>query len=71
MPRTRCWRSSASAAHTLRGRRTPSLATIGRVLGAAYLADRHRAATEPAATPSASASRRPRVIAVDGKALKG
>jgi predicted transposase YbfD/YdcC len=59
-------------------RRAPSLATIGRVLGAvdgdaldravgAYLADRHRAATES----SPSVSGRPRVIAVDGKALKG
>ncbi|MFE4335282.1 ISAs1 family transposase [Streptomyces sp. NPDC056831] len=68
--------------HLLRWRRTPSSATIGRVLGAvdgdaldravgAYLADRHHAATEPAVTPSASASGRPRVIAVDGKALKG
>ncbi|MCX4853617.1 ISAs1 family transposase [Streptomyces canus] len=68
--------------HLLRWRRTPSQATIGRVLGAvdgdaldlavgAYLADRHRAATEPAPAPSPSASRRPRVIAVDGKALKG
>ncbi len=37
----------------------------------AYLADRHRAATEPAQTPSPSASGRSRVIAVDGKALKG
>jgi predicted transposase YbfD/YdcC len=68
--------------HLLRWRRTPSSATIGRVLGAldgdaldravgAYLADRHRAATEPAAAPTASASGRRRVIAVDGKALKG
>ncbi|MEU0968662.1 ISAs1 family transposase [Streptomyces sp. NPDC005917] len=68
--------------HLLRWRRAPSPATIGRVLGAvdgdaldravgAYLADRHRAATEPARAPSASASRRPRVIAVDGKALRG
>ncbi|WP_406411232.1 ISAs1 family transposase [Streptomyces sp. NBC_01614] len=68
--------------HLLRWRTTPSPATIGRVLGAvdgdaldravgAYLADRHRAATEPAQTPSPSASGRPRVIAVDGKALKG
>lgn len=68
--------------HLLRWRRTPSPATIGRVLGAvdgdaldravgAYLADRHRAATEPAQTPSPSASGRSRVIAVDGKALKG
>ena len=68
--------------HPLRWRRTPSPATIGRVLGAvdgdaldravgAYLADRHHAATEPAQAPSPSASGRPRVIAVDGKALKG
>jgi hypothetical protein len=68
--------------HLLRWRRTPSPATIGRVLGAvdgdaldravgAYLADRHRAATEPAQAPSPSAPGRPRVIAVDGKALKG
>ncbi|MFG2313388.1 ISAs1 family transposase, partial [Streptomyces sp. NPDC048566] len=68
--------------HLLRWRHTPSPATIGRVLGAvdgdaldravgAYLADRHRAATEPAQAPSPSASGRLRVIAVDGKALKG
>lgn len=68
--------------HLLRWRRTPSPATIGRVLGAvdgdaldravgAYLTDRHRAATEPARTPSTSASGQLRVIAVDGKALKG
>ncbi|MGW9033211.1 ISAs1 family transposase [Streptomyces sp. NPDC055722] len=68
--------------HLLKWRRTPSSATIGRVLGAvdgdaldravgAYLADRHRAATEPAQAPPASASGRARVIAVDGKALKG
>ena len=68
--------------HLLRWRRTPSPATTGRVLGAvdgdaldravgAYLADRHRAATEPAQAPSPSASGRPRVIAVDGEALKG
>jgi hypothetical protein len=68
--------------HLLRWRRTPSPAAIGLVLGAvdgdaldravgAYLADRHRAATEPARAPSPSASGRPRVIAVDGKALKG
>ncbi|MFD1277533.1 hypothetical protein ACFQ51_53320 [Streptomyces kaempferi] len=49
--------------HLPRWRRTPSRATIGRVLGAvdgdaldravgAYLADRHRAATEPAPAPS-------------------
>lgn len=66
--------------HLLRWRRSPSSATIGRVLGAldgdaldravcAYLAHRHRAATEPA--PAPSPSRRLRVIAVDGKALKG
>ncbi|WP_406434492.1 hypothetical protein [Streptomyces sp. NBC_01589] len=35
----------------------------------AYLADRYRAAAEPAVTASASGWRR--VIAVDGKALKG
>ncbi|MET7575172.1 ISAs1 family transposase [Streptomyces sp. NPDC005492] len=68
--------------HLLRWRRTPALATIGRVLGAvdgdaldravgACLADRHRAATAPAQAPLLSASRRPRAIAVDGKALKG
>lgn len=68
--------------HLLGWRRTPSPATIGRVLGAvdgdaldravgAYLADRHRAATEPAQTPSPSGSGQRRVIAVDGKALKG
>ncbi|MCX4775271.1 ISAs1 family transposase [Streptomyces sp. NBC_01264] len=67
--------------HLLGWRRAPSPATIGRVLGAvdgdvldravgAYLADRHRAATEPTRTPP-SASERLRVIAVDGKALKG
>ncbi|MFY1668808.1 ISAs1 family transposase [Plantactinospora sp. WMMB334] len=67
--------------HLFRWRRAPSSATIGRVLGAvdgdaldravcAYLATRHRAATEePTQTPSPS--RRLRVIAVDGKALKG
>jgi DDE_Tnp_1-associated len=63
-------------------RHAPSPATIGRVLGAvdgdaldravgAYLADRHRATTEPAQATPPSVSRRPRVIAVDGKALKG
>ncbi|MEH0548200.1 ISAs1 family transposase [Streptomyces sp. B21-105] len=68
--------------HLLRWRRSPASATIGRVLGAvdgdaldraagAYLADRHRAATEPAQAPSPSASRQRRVIAVDGKTLKG
>ncbi|WP_329295960.1 ISAs1 family transposase [Streptomyces sp. NBC_01455] len=68
--------------HPLRLRHAPSPATIGRVLGAvdgdaldravgAYLADRHRTTTGPGQAPSASASRRPRVIAVDGKALKG
>ena len=66
--------------HLLRWLRTPSPATIGRVLGAvdgdaldravgAYLADRHRVATEPAVVPPESGRRR--VIAVDGKALKG
>ncbi|WP_262386886.1 ISAs1 family transposase [Streptomyces sp. TRM49041] len=68
--------------HLLTWRRAPSSATIGRVLGAvdgdsldravgAYLADRHRAATEPAVTPRVSAPGPRRVIAVDGKALKG
>ncbi|MCX4571910.1 ISAs1 family transposase [Streptomyces sp. NBC_01571] len=68
--------------HLLGWRRTPSPATIGRVLGTvdgdaldravgAYLADRHRVATEPAHRPSPSASGRPCVIAVDGKTLKG
>ncbi len=68
--------------HLLRWRRTPARATIGRVLGAvdgdaldravgAYLADRHRAAGEPAQAPSPSAAGRSRAIAVDGKALKG
>ncbi|MER6210963.1 transposase family protein [Streptomyces sp. NPDC001642] len=53
--------------HPLRWRHAPSPATIGRVLGAvdgdaldravgAYLADRQRATTEPAQTPSSSAS---------------
>ncbi|MET9915124.1 transposase family protein [Streptomyces sp. NPDC006476] len=67
--------------HLLRWRRSPSPATMGRVLGAvdgdaldravgAYLADRHRAAA-PAQAPSSSASGQLRVIAVDGKALKG
>ncbi|MFC5027861.1 ISAs1 family transposase [Streptomyces sp. DSM 41987] len=68
--------------HLLRWRRTPSPAMIGRVLGAvdgdaldqavgAYLADRHRAATERTVAPATSTSRQRRVIAVDGKALKG
>ncbi|MEU8849821.1 ISAs1 family transposase [Streptomyces sp. NPDC048564] len=68
--------------HLLRWRRSPAAATIGRVLGAvdgdaldravgAYLADRYRVATEPAQVPSPSASGWRRVIAVDGKALKG
>jgi predicted transposase YbfD/YdcC len=68
--------------HLLRWRRTPAPATIGRVLGAvdgdaldravgAYLADRHRAATEPAQASSPSGFGPSRVIAVDGKALKG
>lgn len=68
--------------HLLRWRRTPAPAAIGRVLGAvdgdaldravgAYLADRHRAATEPAQASSPSGFGPSRVIAVDGKALKG
>ncbi|MGW2937234.1 transposase family protein [Streptomyces sp. NPDC001156] len=63
--------------HRLGWRRCPSAATIGRVLQAvdgdaldravdAYLADRYRAATEPAVEPSGPR----RAIAVDGKALK-
>ena len=62
--------------HPLRWRRSPSPATIGRVLGTVdgdaldravgtYLADRHRADPGPASAPER------RVIAVDGKALKG
>ncbi|MFE5142369.1 hypothetical protein ACFRDV_32725 [Streptomyces fagopyri] len=43
---------------------------LDRAVGA-YLADRHRAATDPSQTASRSVSGRPRVIAVDGKALKG
>jgi predicted transposase YbfD/YdcC len=43
---------------------------LDRAVGA-YLADRHRAATEPAWAPSPSASGQPRAIAVDGKALRG
>jgi hypothetical protein len=61
--------------HPLMWRRSPSPATIGRVLGAVdgdvldravgtYLADQHRTATR------ATTGRR-RAIAVDGKALKG
>ncbi|WP_225900582.1 ISAs1 family transposase [Streptomyces sp. RLB3-17] len=68
--------------HLLRWRRTPAPATIGRVLGAvdgdaldrtvdAHLADRHRALGKPARAPSPSASERSRVIAGDGKALRG
>lgn len=64
--------------HLLGWRRCPSPATLGRVLQnldgdaldaavGTYLADRHHTATEPAASPP----RRRRVIAVDGKALKG
>ncbi|WP_329253795.1 hypothetical protein OG223_27140 [Streptomyces sp. NBC_01478] len=37
----------------------------------AHLADRHRAATEPAQVPSSSASGPSRASAVDGKGLKG
>ncbi|MDH6523276.1 hypothetical protein M2163_000219 [Streptomyces sp. SAI-135] len=43
---------------------------LDRAVGA-YLADRHRAAIESTQTPSPSASRQRRGIAVDGKALKG
>lgn len=68
--------------HPLSWRHSPSSATIGRVLQAvdgdaldravgAYLADQHRAATERAVAPAACVSGRRRVIAVDGKALKG
>ncbi|MCX5055420.1 MULTISPECIES: transposase family protein [unclassified Streptomyces] len=64
--------------HLLRWRRAPASATIGRALGAvdgdaldravgACLADRHRAATQPAQAPSPSASGRSRAIAVDAK----
>jgi len=66
--------------HLLNWRRSPSPATIGRVIQAldgdaldravgAYLADQHRAATETAGAPPTS-GRRP-AVAVDGKALKG
>lgn len=68
--------------HLLAWRRSPSAATIGRVLGAvdgdaldravgAYLADRHRAATEPLQAAPASGPGPRRVIALDGKTLKG
>ncbi|MFJ9616182.1 transposase family protein [Streptomyces noursei] len=64
--------------HPRRRRRTPSRATIGRVLEAvdgdaldravgAYLAVRHRATTEPDMTPSTAAPGR--VISVEGKTL--
>lgn len=64
--------------HPLRWRRTPSRTTLGRVLQAvdgnaldramgACLADRHHAATRP----QAPAAGQRRVIAVDGKAVKG
>ncbi len=69
--------------HLLAWRRSPSRATIGRVLASldgdaldaaigAYLADRHRAATDTRPHDT-SAVRRPvlRAVAVDGKALKG
>lgn len=63
--------------HLLGWRRCPSAATIGCALGAvdgdaldravgAYLADRHRSTVAPAGTRTAR-----RVVAVDGKALKG
>ncbi|MCX4579004.1 transposase family protein [Streptomyces sp. NBC_01571] len=65
--------------HPLGWRRTPSRTTIGRVLEAvdgdaldqavgAYLADRHHTATRPPGPPGPGQRR---VIAVDGKALKG
>ncbi|WP_199043059.1 ISAs1 family transposase [Glycomyces salinus] len=71
--------------HLLRWRRSPSRATIGRVLErvdgdaldaaiGAYLADRHRAATgdEEEDEDGATTCRRSlRAIALDGKALKG
>lgn len=67
--------------HLLRWRRSPSNATIGRILErldgdaldaaiGAYLADRHRAGTDSGDLPPRT--RRPLLaIAVDGKALKG
>lgn len=68
--------------HLLNWRRSPSPATIGRVIQAidgdaldravgAYLADRHRAAAEPTVAPPAPTSGRRPAVAVDGKALKG
>uniref|UniRef100_A0AAU1I8F2 ISAs1 family transposase n=1 Tax=Streptomyces sp. NBC_00180 TaxID=2903632 RepID=A0AAU1I8F2_9ACTN len=72
--------------HLLGWRRTPSPVTIGRVLGAvdgdaldravgAYLTDRHHAvtgtATRATGQPAAPAPGRLRVLALDGKALKG
>ncbi len=76
-PRARLLTAIGIRRHPLRWRRAPSPATIGRVLRAvngdvldravgAYLADRHRGVTE-----WADASGPRRVIAVDGKALKG
>jgi predicted transposase YbfD/YdcC len=68
--------------HLLKWRRSPSTATIDRILTrldgdaldaaiGAYLADRHRAAASDGADATALPSRRRRAIAVDGKALKG
>ncbi|WP_114149508.1 ISAs1 family transposase [Glycomyces xiaoerkulensis] len=68
--------------HLLRWRRSPSTATIGRVLErldgdaldaaiGAYLADRHRAATTDSADVPTRRRRPLLAVAVDGKALKG
>ena len=71
--------------HLLRWRRSPSRATIGRVLErvngdaldaaiGAYLADRHRAATgekDEDGDEATTCRRSLRAIALDGKALKG
>ncbi len=69
--------------HLLRWRRSPSRATIGRVLErldgdaldaaiGAYLADRHRAATTTETDTAETCQAKPlRAISLDGKALKG
>lgn len=68
--------------HLLGWRRSPSRATIGRVLArldgdtldaaiGAYLADRHHASTQTDSAEPTPAPRPRRAIAVDGKALKG